>query len=282
MLLRRSLCILPLILGASLISAPGCGKGEGEAKKGGDSPTDQIAKKKQPPDDSSDKKSPPDKKAPPEKKTAPKADYSLSAKDFMAEFEKDKQAARAKYEGKVLQLTGPVGQVGRGGDDTDFLVLNKEPYSTGAMCFTKEKEPWKTALPGQSVTIIGTADLSLVPALVNSVIVEKTGSAPVTLTADELAKEYAADPQTATKKYRKLAAIILKGEIARIEKNEFGSVTVIFRTEAKSPIVHAYFTNQFYRNYVADLKLGQKISVVGEITLTKGRVGTSNGGILER
>jgi hypothetical protein len=192
-----------------------------------------------------------------------KADFTLTSKDFAEEFKKDKTAAHAKYKGKIVEVTGKVESVGRNASDEPILTLEGPPKSFDwTQCLTRDRYPWKTAAPGQTVTVKGKGhDFFPGAILLDCEIVEVKGDKPPALTADELAKEYAADPKAAAKKYEE-KWIALSGEVEKVNAND----TVDLKTQAKGPRVRANF-GAAEAKQLKGVKPGQKIQVLGNFGL---------------
>jgi hypothetical protein len=278
-ILPALLALLALTLSSFVLSVSGCG---GANKEGGKDRAQQ-----RPNSIAGDKKHP-EKDGSGEKEKTPKADFSLTSDEFAAEVKRDKNAAKAKYKDKQIQLKGEITRIERSNENYDYLWLatGKDDPSLG--CVTKEKEPWKIVFPGQTVNLVGKLvddTLSVeVMFLKDCVIVGQSGPVPPTLAANELAKEYAVDGPATTKKYDQLRAIILKGEIEKIESEKSGATVIIFRTEDKGHVVSSSFS-QFYKSHIAGLKAGQKIAVVGRYANYSRNgektIGNTAGGILE-
>src|SRR5262245_17084011 len=82
-------------------------------------------------------------------------DVRLTAAEFHKEVKADKEAAAAKYKGKVIELTGEVDNVGRNLADEAYVTLKAEKDLLGVICFTTDPQPWGKAVRGQKVTIKG-------------------------------------------------------------------------------------------------------------------------------
>jgi hypothetical protein len=192
-----------------------------------------------------------------------KPDFTLTAKAFDEEYNKDKKAAEEKFKGKVVELSGTVKSVGRNIGKDAFISLDAGAKNiTGVMCFTTDKQPWLKATPGQTVKVKGKwPEFVVSPALVECVIPDVAGPGAPTLTADELGKAYAADKDATTKKYDN-KYLFLTGEIAKVTFNEAKAASVTFKTSGKTKVL-ANFT-AFDKEETERFKTGQKIKVLGE------------------
>jgi len=247
MLYRMTFAIFAIMASATLIGAPGCGTREGEQKKGGDPPPKPIVEKKEPP--------PGD---PPASKP-PKADFTLTSKDFDAEQTKDQDAFKKKYAGKWIELSGTVKEARRRYEG-DYLGLVGENQVSSIICVTSVREPWKTVLPDQEVKILGRLEVGIVPMLRDSVILQKSGSGPKMITAEELAKELKGDFNKTEGKYRG-KNLILTGEATKIIDRS-AAFLVVLKTLEPEPVVFVQF-NDWSKEIVKDIKIGQQVIAVG-------------------
>lgn len=103
-----------------------------------------------------------------------KADYTISASDLYAAFEKNEQQANAQYNGKVIAVTGVVTAV-QTTDTTESIVLASGSDMGGINCSLMKRPATKTPLPvkGQTIQIKGRCtgflmDVNLVDAVIKS------------------------------------------------------------------------------------------------------------------
>ena len=95
---------------------------------------------------------------PPEGVVNKKADYSLSPSELLAEFQKDEEAANAKYLGKVVELKGAILEIVPGEDMEMQLILDTGDIMSRVSCVMDEE--YNTFLErklksGDTVTIKG-------------------------------------------------------------------------------------------------------------------------------
>lgn len=95
---------------------------------------------------------------PPEGVANKKADYSLSPSELLAEFQKDEEAANAKYLGKVVELKGAILEIVPGEDMEMQLILDTGDIMSRVSCVMDEE--YNTFLErklksGDTVTIKG-------------------------------------------------------------------------------------------------------------------------------
>jgi hypothetical protein len=103
--------------------------------------------------------------------------------------------------------------------------------------------------------------------LIYCVIVDKGESPAVVISAEDLAKEFSANPEETSKKYDK-KHLILTGEVTDREFNSAGAAAVILKGHDKIP-VKCHFS-AFEKGVAKSMKVGNKVKLVGEYTLNFG------------
>lgn len=193
------------------------------------------------------------------------ADFTLTAEAFYKEYQADKGAAERKYKGKVIELTGETDGHGRNISEEAFVSLKVEKQLIGVRCFTADDQPWGKAVKGQKVKVKGKwPEFTISAALVYCVFVETGEYKGISITAAALAKEYEADRAATVKKYDH-KHLVLSGEVAAKEFNSAGAATIQFKVDGKIK-VNCSFT-AFEKDATKAIKVGQKLTVVGEFTL---------------
>ncbi len=136
------------------------------------------------------------------------------------------------------------------------------------MCLTEMEEPWTTVARGQKVRIKGLyGDVFLAPRLLSCVFVETGEYTGVKITAEQLAKEYAADEDATLKKYDK-KHLLITGEIAKKEANELRAVTLTLKTGNAVEVKCSFtgFDFDVSKNYA----VGQTVTIFGDFSLNFG------------
>jgi hypothetical protein len=196
-------------------------------------------------------------------KTAP--DFSLSAEQFFQEFQKDRAAAGEKYRGGVIELSGVVKLMGRNFAGESYLDLEIDGSASGVICSTVESEPWSKIGPGQKVKVKGMFPESTAsPMLAASVIVEAGPSQTVTLSAEQLAREYAANALAAKKKYND-KYLLVSGEVVDKSYNSAGAPSVAMKGDGKVRVACNFTANE--NVLTRSMQPGQTIQVLGQFTL---------------
>lgn len=154
-------------------------------------------------------------------------DFTTTAEALMAEYQKDPQAARDKYDGKLIELQGEVSGIGRGPMSRVFedmklapaLMLGPRGQVPRVLCFTTDDQPWAKVAPPQSITIRGRGDADSGrdgPVLLDCQIVAAGPCAAVPITAAALAQECAASEEQTAARYRG-KCLRINGELLKIE-----------------------------------------------------------------
>lgn len=186
--------------------------------------------------------------------------FSLTAEEFFLEFENDQNAAEAKYQGKVIELTGVVDLMSNlealGG--MIHLSAGKKP-AQGMWCATAHPEPWSKVVPGQIVKLKGRSNRSA--DLFDCVLLETGPYQAISISAKMLAGEYGTKPDAARKKYDR-KYMKLTGEIMDKRFDSVGNGTIVLKGDGKVQVVCLFGIHQ--KNLVRPLKIGEQIIVVGE------------------
>jgi predicted small lipoprotein YifL len=197
-----------------------------------------------------------------------KPDYVLTAEAVAEEFSKDREATQKKYRGKLVELTGVLDRPGQTALGEGYFLLvgtTKEPFVQCVL--EKEKEPWKKALPGQTV-VLRVRGAEVGDGFYDGQIVDVKGKASSpSLTADQLAKEFAADPKAADDQYGG-KFLLVTGEVLRADVNEFKTTTAALKAEGSD--LRIFFKLAPIRG-VPEVKTGQKIKVLGSLETNLGK-----------
>jgi len=189
------------------------------------------------------------------------ADFALEPKALYEECEKNAAAAQAKYGDKVVELTGEVREVKAALDlkgGTIYLYVGAD--KDDVWCSSKEGQPWAQVAPGSRVKFRGKlVSAVLRPELDDCVVLEASPNPALALTSDQLAREYAADPQATNKKYDG-KTLIVEGKVAEVQDEDTSMVRVFLKTDGNVRVLCTFALLQV--GAVAP-KVDQKIKVVG-------------------
>lgn len=146
-----------------------------------------------------------------------KPEFTVSAVDLCGEFKKDDNAARKKYEGTVIEVSGTVRGLSEpydGRRDEVKLMGGPEELGNDVVCGMSEGNPWNTMAPGQSVVIRGKLTNGIFGPELQDAIVMKVNDAgkPPEVTVDQLADELLKDPKAFEEKYAN-KWIVLQGTL---------------------------------------------------------------------
>jgi hypothetical protein len=185
---------------------------------------------------------------------------SATPADFEAAFKKDAAAARDRYRGRVVEITGLVTHAGIGPDGKHYLTLGQ---NTG--CMTPEGAPWTKAAPGQTVKVRGKSpEKSIYPHLMDCEIVEVSGPMPPSFTPEQFAKECTTDLKAARAKYKD-KFVQISGEIVEVKFNDIKQSVVTFKTPTPTPRIRIAFS-PYQEPLIKPLKKGQEFKAFGQFT----------------
>lgn len=220
-----------------------------------------------------------------------KPDFVFDVPTWRDEWKNDREAAKKKYTGKIVELTGEVIYVmvafegslagrdlrsGPGG-----WVNLKNPNGSPVTCTTTDPQPWLTVSEGSKIRIRGRAGKANDEDLVDCVIVEAGPSSALAVTVEEITAAVAADLGAAEKKYDKKYAHIT-GEVTEVVKDKDGTVKLKLKGASG---VGAYATLGVPAAHRAGtIQVGQTIRLFSEVLLptnAKGEVSLS-GGVVTR
>jgi hypothetical protein len=194
-----------------------------------------------------------------------KPDFTVTPAEWKAEFKKDPEAAKAKYKDKVVEMSGtvssvrpdPYGEVGR----VDLEVPN-DAY--GVECLLADKKPWTKVSPGSKVKVRGKLWDRFSGVLNPCQIVEAGPNPAVTVSAQDLAKQFAADRTAARKKYHDKWAYV-SGEVA--EKSD-AEVTLKLKGEGGISVLCSFPPP--YKKSLEPVKVGSKVDLFGQLWVLDG------------
>jgi uncharacterized protein (DUF1330 family) len=217
-------------------------------------------------DEVSLEKKPPTRSRPPvEDLSKVEPAFKMTAEEFFKEYEAGKNTAAEKYKGKVIELSGEIDGIGRNFGGDPYVTLKVEKQLLGVMCFTAEEHPWAKVVRGQKIKIKGKwPEFTVASSLIYCAFVETGEYAGIRLSAEELAKEYAADPEATVKKYDK-KFLVMTGEVVSKEFNSAGAASVELKSGNKVKVKCSFTATE--KDVTKPIKVGQTIEVVGEFTL---------------
>lgn len=198
-----------------------------------------------------------------------KAAMAISAEALGQEYDTNAKATHKKYDGQLLEVTGKVKQaiqtVG-----TPFISLEgskKALYSI--QCETKDKQPWARFSPGQKVKITGAYNAGVAgPELKNCDVVALEPNPAVTLTAEALAKSFAANMASANKKFQNKTVIVTGTITATQFLAGSGFTDITLRGSGKTAVICRLHNS--LQDLGKSLKAGQMITLSGPFSFVDG------------
>jgi len=213
----------------------------------------------------------------------PPPELTLDAAAYPAEYATDRAAANRKYAGKRVEVTGTASFVGRDAVGGNLTLANPDADRDAVNCSLADLDPWKSALPGQTVRVRGTVR-GVYPALQvgDARIVSATGQGPPVVEATELARRFAANPEELNAAYGN-KSLIVTGVVEAVERHDTGAVVASLTGKGVVPEVRCGF-GVFHpadKDQNARLVQGQRVKVLvhyvggvvaGRCTLEMGRL----------
>ena len=202
--------------------------------------------------------------------TAPKeagADFKLTAAEFEKEYKSDPKATKAKYAGKTLEVSGVIKytQPNYYAKGTTIAFAPAEPFGNTVDCLTKGFLPPGTLAKGQTVRVLGKATV-LGSLLTECVVLEKGPDTAVRTTAEQIAKDYTADPEKALAKYDGKTLVVV-GDVSAV-KPDVGAPNikvVELKGDGQTVIQCRFGGSDEERKFVDSCKAGDKVTFATEM-----------------
>ena len=206
---------------------------------------------------------------------ADKPQFKLAVADYLADLKKGDSVLKDKYLGKIIELSGVVDSITTNFGGDSFITLaapapaGSEPTGGGVACFTIDPEPFAKYGPGQNLTIRGeVSDTVIYPRVLEAEVVDAGPPTLITLTAEDLAKEFAKDPDATNKKYTLRPytgkAILLSGPFIIAKPNSSGDPANVILGSAEANVSCTFGTEKSIMDHVKSLKPGDPIRLVGQ------------------
>jgi hypothetical protein len=199
-----------------------------------------------------------------------KPDFAMDTDSWQAEWQKDREAARKKYGGKIVELSGvvesprddPYGEVG-------YIYLKVKAPGGIQRCTLDDRAPWLRVGPECTIKIRGivVSKGGIDGDIHDCVIVESSPNTCIEITAADLAKDFANDIQAANRKYKN-KLVIVRGELVSKAPSEADKGRFVYLTLKGNDTynVKCYLANgnDELRKANDGLKIGTKLKVCGE------------------
>ncbi|MCI0705671.1 MAG: hypothetical protein L0241_31815 [Planctomycetia bacterium] len=207
----------------------------------------------------------------------PKLDFTVTAESLAKEYKADGKAAKAKYAGKVVEVTGTVETTNLDGITRPPIVwLNgyreKPTDITQAKILvniaTKDLEPKVRPLAkGQQVVIRGTMDNQTVPALDKCEFVKIGPSTAMPVTVAGLEAEFKKNRDAAWKKYND-KSVVVKAKVVKIKKDDKTFIWTVTDPTGKGTVqLKAYCevrTNEKLQEELSAIKVNDVIILLAD------------------
>jgi hypothetical protein len=144
---------------------------------------------------------------------------TATADGLVGEFKASFDAAKKKYVGKSVEVTGPVlgfRAMDKSGPYTCCVILGQKLPDNVVYCWTKDSEPWLKVSPGQTIKVRGTVpvDVTREPLMMECEFIDPPAPQHLTITTEELAGEHDKDPVAFEAKY-KGKPLLVSGEVVK-------------------------------------------------------------------
>lgn len=211
-----------------------------------------------------------------------KADVTITADEWAKEFKADKKAAQAKYKGKVIEMTGEVASLQLAlGDMAVYLKVKGEAgvpgVPSGEMCVMTDLNCWESISPGSGVTIRGKSSTVFSEGrVVEGCSIVKADQNPAkTMTAEDFAKKYKADPKKSRQAWDDLGLkwVYLEGVLASdVAGNDVLGVRE-FALKGEGETLISCSDLKRVSGEKGGMKSGQKVKILGLLSEYRGAKG---------
>jgi hypothetical protein len=195
-------------------------------------------------------------------------DFLLTAGELVEAYRRDEAATDSKYLRALIELRGVVHSIAPNSEEEPCILVSEtdDPTSRFITCVTVDKQPWLDVCRGQVVTIRGVyADYIMFQCDLKDCAVIKKGESPaITLSAEELAAGFIAEPEALNDRYLN-KEIIVESEVLRFEPGEVDPDSVFLRGTADTPIRCA-LSESFKREQLTRLTVGEIARLRGTYT----------------
>jgi hypothetical protein len=195
-------------------------------------------------------------------------DLQVAPAVWVADWEKA-DAARAKYAGKIIEISGEVADVSADPyGSVGYVYLKTDAKGKTATCCTADTYPWAKVSPGSKVKVRGTwtPDYSRNGNLSQCVIVEAGPNPALTVSAEQLGKECTADRSAAVAKYNEKYAFV-EGEVTKVGKSDYCDVLATLKCDVPLTACMGAGNSSSEKERMKALKAGDKLKVYCRISL---------------
>jgi hypothetical protein len=198
------------------------------------------------------------------KETRPSASNTpaMDVEAWSAEWEVDKKAAKAKYKGKRIELSGTVGVISSepyGNGTILYLAVGKWP--TEISCYTVQREAWAKVSPGSRIKILGDCEGN--KWLLHCTIVEAGPNPAIVISAQQLAKEFLNDREKANEKYKDKWVHIDGTVLATKPDGTGGAILATLQGEGDFTVRCAMSFEE--KEFNASIKVGGRLKALAQV-----------------
>ncbi|HJZ91654.1 MAG TPA: hypothetical protein VKE40_12335 [Gemmataceae bacterium] len=171
-----------------------------------------------------------------------------------------------RYRGRVIELTGKVGRVGKD-DKGPYVTLQAGDDDTRVRCYTIAKAPGARVGRGMPIKIRGQVPADDSAPLRDCLLMEVSPGSAAAISAVDLSKEFADDLPAAKQEYRLGRYLVVAGEIVKRDQDSSGNLQVSLKGTGKALVVCTIASKEEADAARARLEVGKTVQLGGEFLL---------------
>jgi hypothetical protein len=190
--------------------------------------------------------------------------FSMQATDLYKEWSENRDAANAKYTGKVLEIEGKIKTMD-GWNERTTISLDVGKTTNNVGCVMPSPDACRKVAPPQIATFRGIYDAKGFwgPLLIHCEIVGAGPTQAKEIGVKELAAEYE-KAKAQTIESRKGQWIIVEGEVVSKNHNDLGAPAFRLKGTENTSVIANFTAHD--SSLFGEIRVGQKIEVIGEAT----------------
>lgn len=202
-----------------------------------------------------------------------KPDFTFKAEDFYAEVKNDPNAAKAKYLGKVIEITGTVFfMFDIEGPATVSAVILQVPGDLHAVWCYCPAGAWKIAVPKSTITARGVCSENVMGSqskisigVLKPCIIVKSSVDLKTFQLSDVLKEIESDVKAADDKYREVWCYLEGGKVKSFGKDKYGQDNMYL--EGPEGVEVSVLASNINRTKLEKLTPGTPVKLFGNLNV---------------
>jgi hypothetical protein len=171
-----------------------------------------------------------------------------------------------RYRGRVIDLTGKVGRVGKS-IQGPYVTLQAADDDSRLQCYTITKAPGARVGRGMPIKIRGQVPADDSAPLKDCIFIEVSPGSAAAVSAVDLSKEFADDLAAAKTKYRIGNYLVVTGEIVKRDEDPSGNPRVELKGDGKALITCIIASKEEADAAGSRLVVGKTVKLGGEFLL---------------